>query len=172
MMARKIGAVVFLCLALATAVFIFCRSARDGTASSGESTKVTEAVAPIVVPSYPTQSGAQQRETVKQLHGKVRSFAHALEFSALGFCLTAALWLWPAYPLRASLSFLVSFPVSALYALSDEIHQRFVPGRAFEWTDMGLDALGAAAGCFLAVALLLIMERIARLHRTLRAKHN
>ena len=171
-MARRVSAAVFLCLALATAVFIFCRSARDGTASSGESTKVTEAVAPIVVPSYPTQSGAQQRETVKQLHGKVRSFAHALEFSALGFCLSAALWLWPAYPLRASLSFLVAFPVSALYALSDEIHQRFVPGRAFEWADAGLDALGAAVGCLLAAALLLLSGRIARLRRTLRAKHN
>ncbi|HQK43008.1 MAG TPA: VanZ family protein [Anaerolineaceae bacterium] len=33
-----------------------------------------------------------------------------------------------------------------LYALSDEFHQLFVPGRAFEITDLALDFLGGAAG--------------------------
>jgi VanZ family protein len=32
------------------------------------------------------------------------------------------------------------------FALSDEIHQNFVPGRVFSWVDVGADALGIAAG--------------------------
>jgi len=172
-MVRKVSAAVFLCLAVAVAVFIFCRSARDGAASTKESEKVTEAVAPVVVPSYPTLDSAGKQETVRDLQGKVRTFAHALEFAALGFCLAAALWLWP-WPflrLRRFLRPAAAFLLCALYALSDEIHQLFVSGRAFEWADIGVDALGAAAGCFLAVVILLISERIASLCRTRRTEH-
>lgn len=162
-MMRRVFAAVFLCLALVTAAFIFCRSAQNGTASSGESDRVTQAVAPVVVPSYPAQTETQKQETVGRLGEKVRSFAHALEFSALGFCLSAALWLWPPYPLCRPLVFLASFPASVLYALIDEIHQLFVPGRAFEWKDVGLDALGAAAGCLLCVALFALAGTVGRL---------
>lgn len=39
----------------------------------------------------------------------------------------------------------VLFPVlfSALYGLSDEIHQYYVPTRLFDWNDFAADALGA-----------------------------
>lgn len=35
---------------------------------------------------------------------------------------------------------------AALYGLSDEFHQTFVPGRAFELTDLLADSAGAALG--------------------------
>lgn len=45
------------------------------------------------------------------------------------------------------------FPVvllfTMLYALSDEIHQIFVPGRTFQLEDLALDLLGALAGLWL-----------------------
>jgi VanZ family protein len=40
--------------------------------------------------------------------------------------------------------------ISSAYGVSDEFHQRFVPGRTYEVLDMAADALGsAAAGCLL-----------------------
>jgi len=42
-----------------------------------------------------------------------------------------------------------SFFVVSLYALSDEVHQLFVPGRTFSLWDWGADLLGAAAGIWL-----------------------
>lgn len=48
---------------------------------------------------------------------------------------------------------------SAAYGLSDEIHQRFVPGRVFDVRDLLADAIGAAA----AVALAYAVERLRRL---------
>jgi hypothetical protein len=36
--------------------------------------------------------------------------------------------------------------VGMLYAVSDEIHQIFVPMRMFDYSDMGADFLGVAAG--------------------------
>lgn len=36
--------------------------------------------------------------------------------------------------------------VSLLYALSDELHQSFVPGRTARWADVGFDFVGAVLG--------------------------
>jgi VanZ family protein len=41
---------------------------------------------------------------------------------------------------------LLAFVLSAAYALSDEVHQLFVPGRAFELRDLALDTLGILLG--------------------------
>jgi VanZ family protein len=42
----------------------------------------------------------------------------------------------------------VAFTVTLLYALSDEFHQAFVPGRDPDLWDVVCDALGAALGLF------------------------
>ena len=39
------------------------------------------------------------------------------------------------------------------YALLDEIHQHFVPGRAFQLADLGLDLLGSTLGAWLGLRL-------------------
>jgi len=36
--------------------------------------------------------------------------------------------------------------LAALYAGSDELHQRSTPGRTPSWTDVGIDTLGAVVG--------------------------
>jgi len=45
---------------------------------------------------------------------------------------------WPTLP-----SFGGAFVLSQLYAVSDEFHQTFIPGRTGRLTDVGFDALGA-----------------------------
>ena len=50
---------------------------------------------------------------------------------------------------RKNSNFLIIFSTT-LYGLTDEIHQHFVPGRTFEFLDIGMDFLGAV------VALILI----------------
>ena len=42
-------------------------------------------------------------------------------------------------------SFLLAFIISALFGMSDEIHQLFVPGRFCTISDIGFDSLGALA---------------------------
>ena len=36
--------------------------------------------------------------------------------------------------------------LAALYAMTDEYHQSFVPGRNSRWTDVGIDTIGGAVG--------------------------
>lgn len=81
------------------------------------------------------------------LEAVVRKTAHVLEFTALG-------GLWYGYFLCSELktrkSVTLSFVISVLYAVSDEVHQYFVPGRAARIYDVGFDALGVVIGILLA----------------------
>lgn len=65
----------------------------------------------------------------------LRSLAHAGEFAVLGALLARALALpWAALGL------------ASLYAVTDEIHQSFVEGRAGTVSDWAIDTAGAALG--------------------------
>jgi VanZ family protein len=46
--------------------------------------------------------------------------------------------------------FLQAFLIVLLYAISDEIHQSYIPGRDASITDIIADSLGALSGCYLA----------------------
>jgi len=52
--------------------------------------------------------------------------------------------------------------ISSLYGVSDEYHQRFVPGRDFDVFDMGADALGSIAGAWAINAWSIIRRRFER----------
>lgn len=44
---------------------------------------------------------------------------------------------------------LLALGLAALYAVSDEYHQSFVPGRHSRWADVGIDAIGGTVGLIL-----------------------
>jgi len=47
---------------------------------------------------------------------------------------------------------LAAAALASLYGMSDEFHQRFVPGRSAEWADVLADAIGALLGAGASVA--------------------
>jgi VanZ family protein len=49
--------------------------------------------------------------------------------------------------------------ISSLYGVSDEYHQRFVPGREFDTFDMLADAIGSVIGAFSVGAWSIIKRR-------------
>ncbi len=69
----------------------------------------------------------------------VSSGGHALLFGLL-----AVLWLRALGP--RPYAWLLALVLTTLYALSDELHQAFVPGRHPDPWDLLCDGLGAAAG--------------------------
>ena len=81
----------------------------------------------------------------------VRKGAHFLEYLVLGISL-----FWTMRDLRtlrsrvpdesAGRTVLVPWAIGALYAVTDEVHQYFVPGRSCELLDVLIDACGVAAG--------------------------
>ncbi len=68
----------------------------------------------------------------------LRKLAHAAEFALLGALLLRAL--------RDERSALAA---GVAYAITDEIHQHFVPGRIGAPVDVAIDALGVAVGVLL-----------------------
>ena len=73
----------------------------------------------------------------------VEKSAHALEYAVLAALLLRALGNRDRERWRA---FGVAVLLAWFYALTDEFHQRFVPGRAADWSDILFDWLGAVAG--------------------------
>jgi VanZ family protein len=65
----------------------------------------------------------------------LRKLAHAAEFAVLGALLQRAVG-------RPGLA----FALGVSYAISDEIHQSFVPGRLGSPLDVAIDAAGVAVG--------------------------
>jgi len=68
---------------------------------------------------------------------------HISEYAVLAFLSARAMIL------RENIKILSLVPVlgvTELYALSDEIHQLFVPGRSFQLMDLGLDLIGGVIG--------------------------
>ncbi len=53
----------------------------------------------------------------------------------------------------------VAFLASVAYAVGDELHQLFVPGRIPDLTDVMADTAGAAAACILAAVALAFIHR-------------
>ncbi len=68
-----------------------------------------------------------------------RKLVHAAEYALL--CALSWRALRPAVPPRVAL--MASLAVSIAYAVSDEIHQSFVPGRTATPIDVSIDAVGA-----------------------------
>lgn len=90
----------------------------------------------------------------------VRTCAHFLEYAGLSVLIYNALHCSYGYS-RPFLSVIIS----ALYAVTDEIHQLFVEGRACQITDIITDTVGAAAGIAVLTVLIFIYKKIKRRKR-------
>lgn len=77
------------------------------------------------------------------VHVLIRKIAHMAEFGLVG--ITGYVFL-STFTENMKVTALSSFAFSLLYAVSDEIHQYFVPGRSGLASDVLIDGLGALLG--------------------------
>ena len=139
---RIVLAVFFWLLAAACAGCIFWLSSKDGS----QSQNMSDSVRGILMKLF----GPLLNSFI------VRKFAHFFEYAVLGFLIGCALFLS-----RRRFSPITAVICSALYSISDEIHQYFVPGRACRIFDVGVDTLGALTGTLILALIILIMNSIA-----------
>lgn len=129
---------------------IFYFSAQPGSVSY----KVSEAVTQTVQAGH-KESVLPQWFSKDGIHANIRKWAHICIYCALGISMAATVHLWTK---KISLwqQTLLAAALCMLYAVSDELHQHFVPGRTMLLSDVGVDALGflsCIAGAFLAIWL-------------------
>lgn len=92
-------------------------------------------------------------------HESFRSLAHALEYFGLTLLLFNAFYHTFQKP-RA----LLSFAFSVFYSFTDEVHQIFIEGRAFQFSDLAVDAAGSLAGVSAGYLIYLLIRQIIK-HR-------
>lgn len=77
----------------------------------------------------------------------IRKAAHFFVYLGLGFLIYRALRM---QFLNKRLTFMMSWVLTILYAISDEIHQGFTPNRSPHFEDVLIDSLGGLIGILLA----------------------
>lgn len=97
---------------------------------------------------------ADDEAIFKMFQVAVRKTAHFLEFATLSVWAAGLLALY-----RMRFPYLLGGAFSILYAVSDELHQTFVPGREGKITDWAIDALGAIFGVLLLWTILSLRKR-------------
>ena len=144
---------IFRILVLLWMVVIFCFSAADGNESKETSGWAGRMIGHFFHSDFDEWSKAEQDAYVERVEYPIRKSAHASEYAVL------ALLVFGALRLKGFLRFLVSWSVAAVYAVTDELHQLFVPGRAGTLFDVGVDCLGALTGLLLLALILKISQR-------------
>ena len=100
---------------------------------------------------------AEQTAKIESVTYFVRKSAHFVVFAVLGFLTCAALWSCDVSVKRA---LILAAVIGALYAVSDEVHQVFVPGRAGMIRDVILDTCGVVTGSGAMTLVRLIVKKI------------
>lgn len=141
MITKKLKAyrVVSVILLVAVMVTIFCLSAQDSTDSAEVSGSVVSWLYELFKIDLPD--------------GTVRTIAHCCEFAALGFLMINAI-----RSFKESFNPVLSVIISFGYAITDEIHQLYVPGRAFQLIDLTVDLLGITLGTIAFIILVKLIK--------------
>ena len=165
------------CLTLFWMVFIFMMSSAGKDESNSQSGAVCEFICEHFVEGYEEMAPEEQIQMQQKISFPVRKCAHLSEYAVLGalMTLTAASWRWEDEETMrtgetpgGTVRILPVLAAGFLYAVSDEIHQIFVPGRSGEPRDVLIDTSGVLIGICLVRLHFSLRERRKRKHpRTL-----
>ena len=144
----------FTVIVIAIMAFIFFQSALPADLSSQESGRVVDLIIRLFQGILPID-----RQTMVFI---VRKGAHFTEYTILGGFLVPAVKEWMAVdttPVPVAMERITAWLAGTLYAVTDEIHQFYVPGRSCELRDIGIDSCGVLAGVLVVSLLMRSKER-------------
>ena len=139
-------------LVLAVMAVIFYMSAENGEDSSGTSEKVIRFLLKIFVSGFGDLSKTEQLLMIDRVSGVIRECAHFAEFAGLGLALELHMHC-------LNKKWMPALITGILYALSDEIHQLFVPERAFQILDLCLDSAGVICGALIMLGIIKLCSK-------------
>ncbi|MBO4539162.1 MAG: VanZ family protein [Clostridia bacterium] len=135
---------VFALLVLVIMILIYYFSSENGLQSTATSNGVTRWVVKIIRPDFDSMEKSEKAAYFSQVAHYVRKAAHFTEYFLLGlFSSLLVVSVLEVFGKKNVLFFLIPLGFSFLYAVFDEYHQRFVGGRAAQFTDVLIDTAGA-----------------------------
>ena len=99
----------------------------------------------------------KKEEMLGKIEHIIRKLAHFSLYTIVGI-LTMSLM--STYNIKKSNRICLSFAIGLLYAVSDEIHQSFIPGRGPAVGDVLIDSCGVICGILIAIVVLKIYENL------------
>ena len=96
--------------------------------------------------------------SVKLLNPYIRKFAHYFLYTIGG--IFSIIYMRQYKSLKENKQLLISLIIGVLYAISDEIHQYFIPGRTCRIKDVYIDSLGIFTGIIFVLIITKIFQHI------------
>ena len=130
--------------------------------NADESLETSDSIVEVVVDRIledkkDTMSKADYDDFKMKVSHFVRKSAHFAAYMMLGILTLSALL---THNFKKTTKSILSLGICFLYAVSDEIHQVFVPGRAGRFSDVMIDTSGAVLGVLLVLATVSIILRL------------
>lgn len=130
---------------------IFLFSAQQGEQSAQLSNNFT-ALITWLFPVLKNLSGDALTGGMAVVSFIIRKAAHFSVYAVLSMLVFSAV---NTFNLNRSIKVISTLAITVLYAVSDEIHQAFVPGRVCTFFDVCVDLLGAIFGIIIMCAIIL-----------------
>ena len=140
--------------------FIFsmsCENAEKSSNTSGQTIRVVLSA----VPEFEKQPEELKINIIEKLQFIVRKSAHFIGYMILGILASGLILQYENINKKYPLAFLIC----VVYAISDEIHQLFVPGRAGQIRDVLIDSAGSLLGIILVMAFVKILIKFNKKHK-------
>ena len=156
--------IIYCAITLGIMAFIFVQSAMPDYVSAEESYFFVN-IAKMVIGAV--SNSAIDLELLSKI---VRKLAHFTEYLVFGMSLVLSIKSLaetirvrkPIEKTKSQRLMLYALPAwvfGTLYAVSDEFHQYFVPGRFCDWKDMCIDSAGVAIGCIIVALFFCALSR-------------
>lgn len=151
---------------------IFFFSSQSSDESSALSDGITHHFAEMIIRVFKITNITAESLT-GSMHTLIRKCAHFTEYCILGISATVSFLLNTCRDSRDDKLFFIGNKkrfaafvcvtvYCALYAVSDEMHQMFVPGRSAQLLDITVDTSGAAFGSIICLAVWAVIAGIKR----------
>ena len=138
---------------------IFSFSHQKASVSLEQSGGVTESIMGAVSDTFDELPQKDKETVIDQLQQLIRKSAHLIIYFALGFLSCNMFY---SFKIRMIKSGIIGLILSVGYAISDEIHQHFIPGRACALSDMAIDSAAALSGIIVFAAVVLFIMAVIR----------
>ena len=140
--------------------FIFsmsCENAEESSNTSGQTIRVVLSA----VPGFEEQPEEVKVNIIEKLQFIVRKSAHFIGYMILGILASGLILQYENINKKYPLAFLIC----VIYAISDEIHQLFVPGRAGQVRDVLIDSAGSFLGIIIVMAFENLLRKFNKKHK-------
>lgn len=150
--------IICLILIILNCITIFYFSHQISDNSSKQSSKIVEIIS-VIIPSIKNMEETN-KTILKQevLTPIIRKMAHFSIYTVLGiFAINFTITLKDK---KIYIKMIYALIFCFIYAITDEFHQRFIPGRSAEVRDVIIDTIGALTGILVTILIIKILSKV------------